>query len=295
MVAPPEGAADGRSVVFLLIRSLRPEQWTKNLIVFAGLIFGRELFDSSSLVRALSAFAVFCVLSGVVYTVNDIMDREADRRHPLKVLRPIASGALSPRLAGTVAAILAAAALIGSFVLGFWFGAVALAYLVLQALYSGPLKHIVILDVLTIAIGFVLRAVAGAVAINVAISHWLLIVTILGALFLALSKRRHELVMLADGCEAIVRAKHPNAVEETDALLLKVISERIADHQLDDTQLTLHELELIRQSFLDTLRGAYHPRIEYPELTRPGARQEALPAERLHETPPPVKVKSENA
>jgi 4-hydroxybenzoate polyprenyltransferase len=198
-VASPDGAADGRSVVSLLIRSLRPEQWTKNLIVFAGLIFGRELFDPSSLVRTLSAFAVYCVLSGVVYTVNDIMDREADRRHPLKMLRPIASGALSPRLAGTVAAILAAAALIGSFMLGFWFGAVALTYLVLQTLYSGPLKHIVILDVLTIAIGFVLRAVAGAVVIDVPISHWLLIVTILLALFLTLSKRRHELVMLADG------------------------------------------------------------------------------------------------
>lgn len=105
------------------------------------------------------------------------------------------------------------------------------------------------------------------------------------------------LVMLSDGCEAIVRAKHPNAVEETDALLRKVISEKIADHQLDDTQLTLQELEVIRQSFLDTLRGAYHPRIEYPELNRPGAQQQALPVERLSEAPPTsaVKVNSENA
>jgi 4-hydroxybenzoate polyprenyltransferase len=149
--------------------------------------------------RAVAAFVVFCALSGVVYVVNDIMDREADRQHPLKALRPIASGALSPALAGGVALVLAAGALILAFWLGGRFGAVALAYLLLQSLYSGPLKQIVILDVLTIAVGFVLRAAAGAVVIDAPISHWLLVVTILLALFLALSKRRHELVLLADG------------------------------------------------------------------------------------------------
>ena len=104
------------------------------------------------------------------------------------------------------------------------------------------------------------------------------------------------LVMLADGCEAIVRARRPSALEETDALLRKVISERVAEHQLDDTSLTLHDLEIIRQSFLDTLRGAYHPRIEYPEMNKV-SRVESLPAERMHETPtqPAAKVKSENA
>jgi membrane-associated HD superfamily phosphohydrolase len=101
--------------------------------------------------------------------------------------------------------------------------------------------------------------------------------------------------MLADGCEAAVRARRPSAVEETDATIRKIISERIADHQLDLTDLTLQDLEIIRQSFLDTLRGAYHPRIEYPELNK-GKQQktEALPAERLQETTPTVKVKSEN-
>ena len=197
--ALPKGGAGSRSTAALLFHSLRPEQWTKNLIVFAGLIFGLGLFDRRAVLRSLLAFAVFCVLSGVVYVVNDIMDREADRRHPLKARRPIASGALSPALAGAVAAVLAAVALAAAFALGIRFGAVAVTYLVLQSAYSGPIKHIVILDVLAISLGFVLRAAAGAVAIDVPISHWLLVVTILLALFLALSKRRHELVLLADG------------------------------------------------------------------------------------------------
>ena len=197
--AAPTGGAGTRSTAAFIFHSLRPEQWTKNLIVFAGLIFGLELFNRTAVVRSVLAFAVFCALSGVVYIVNDIMDREADRRHPLKARRPIASGALSPVLAGGVAAALAVVALAAAFALGVPFGAVASSYLVLQFAYSGPLKHIVILDVLAIAIGFVLRAAAGAVVIRVPISHWLLVVTILLALFLALSKRRHELLLLADG------------------------------------------------------------------------------------------------
>jgi len=202
-VAPSsDGGGRRGSVVIYFLRSLRPEQWTKNLIVFAGLLFqpgARELFNPVALARTVTAFVAFCLLSGVVYVFNDITDREADRRHPVKRSRPIASGALSPWMAGGGAAILAIGALSVAFLLSWSFGAVAVSYLVLQALYSGPLKHIVILDVLTIAFGFVLRAVAGAVAIDVLISHWLLVVTILLALFLGLSKRRHELVMLADG------------------------------------------------------------------------------------------------
>jgi 4-hydroxybenzoate polyprenyltransferase len=159
--APAKGGAGGRSTAVLLLHSLRPEQWTKNLIVFAGLIFGLELFDRTAVLRSLLAFAVFCALSGVVYIFNDIMDREADRRHPLKARRPIASGALSPSLAGGVAAALAAVALAAAFALGIPFGVVALSCVLLQAACSGPLKRIVIVDVLAIAIGFVLRAAAG--------------------------------------------------------------------------------------------------------------------------------------
>jgi 4-hydroxybenzoate polyprenyltransferase len=132
-----------------------------------------------------------------VYLINDIADRETDRRHPLKARRPIASGALSVRAASLAAATLLATSFAGAAALGRWFGAVAVAYVLLQALYSGPLKHIVIIDVLTLAIGFVLRAVAGAVAVHVEISNWLLVCTVLLALFVALAKRRHEIVLLA--------------------------------------------------------------------------------------------------
>jgi 4-hydroxybenzoate polyprenyltransferase len=192
-------AVPGRPIILQLLVSLRPSQWTKNLLVFAGLLFGRRLFDGRAVVEALSAFAVFCALSGVVYLANDVADRESDRQHPLKARRPIASGALPVSTAVTAAITLGAVALAASAAIGTRFAGVAAAYVALQLLYSGLLKHIVILDVLTIAIGFVLRAVAGAVAVNVEISHWLLVCTILLALFIALAKRRHEIVLLADG------------------------------------------------------------------------------------------------
>jgi 4-hydroxybenzoate polyprenyltransferase len=187
------------SFAFNLLISLRPSQWAKNLLVFAGLLFGLRLFDIEAVGRAFAAFGVFCLLSGVVYLINDIADRQTDREHPLKARRPIASGALPVPAALTSAIVLAVAALAGAFALGPRFFIVAASYLALLALYSGVFKHIVIIDVLTIAIGFVLRAVAGAVAVNVDISHWLLVCTILLALFISLAKRRHELLLLADG------------------------------------------------------------------------------------------------
>jgi 4-hydroxybenzoate polyprenyltransferase len=191
--------ADRRSAVVNLLISLRPGQWTKNFLVFAALIFAEQLFDVSAVATATAAFAIFCALSGVVYLVNDIADRHTDREHPLKRRRPIAAGTLPVATAATAAALIGAAALAAAFALGRWFGLVAAAYVGLQALYSGPLKHIVIIDVLTLSIGFVLRAAAGAVAINVVISHWLFVCTILLAMFIALAKRRHEIVLLAEG------------------------------------------------------------------------------------------------
>lgn len=181
-----------------LLVSLRPRQWTKNLVVFAGLIFGERLDDPSAVGRALAAFAVFCALSGAVYLLNDVADRESDRRHPLKARRPIAAGVVTPGVALVTAAALAAAALGAAYALGPWFGHVALSYVGLLGLYSAWLKHVVILDALVLALGFVLRAAAGAVAIAVPMSHWLLVLTIQLALFLGLAKRRHELVWLAD-------------------------------------------------------------------------------------------------
>ena len=189
----------GRSLARNLLISIRPGQWTKNLIVFAALIFGRRLTDPTAVGLACAAFFVFCGLGGTVYLINDVIDREQDRRHPLKARRPIASGALQPA-AALIAALVLGGASVG---VAFWIrpalGAIAVAYVALHMAYSGWLKHVVILDVLTIAIGFVLRAAGGGMAIAVPVSQWLLVCTILLALFLALSKRRHELVLLADG------------------------------------------------------------------------------------------------
>ena len=196
---PPGTDAPSRSVATNLLRSIRPDQWTKNLFVFAGLIFGRQLTDPEAVGLAAAAFVIFCALSGVVYLLNDVADREQDRRHPIKARRPIASGALAPSSAMTVAGTTAVVALSIAWLIGPRFGLVATTYVALLAAYSFYLKHIVILDVLTIAIGFVLRVAAGAVAIAVPMSHWLLVCTVLLALFLGLSKRRHELTLLADG------------------------------------------------------------------------------------------------
>jgi 4-hydroxybenzoate polyprenyltransferase len=207
--------APARPVAISLFLSLRPSQWTKNLIIFAGLIFGQRLLDPRAVATSCAAFAIFCALSGVVYLVNDVADRDADRRHPLKRNRPIASGAVSVGLAIGTALVLGGISLAAAYWLRPMFAAVAALYVALLALYSGPLKHVVIIDVLTIAIGFVLRAVAGAVAIDVPISHWLLILTILLALFLALSKRRHELVLLADNA-----TRHRRILEEYSPYLL---------------------------------------------------------------------------
>ena len=198
-----------------LLRSLRPEQWSKNLLVFAALIFSEKLFDPAAVRVAIAAFAIFCALSSVVYLFNDVADRESDQQHPLKKHRPIAAGTLSVGTALGAAAVLGTAAIGAAFLLSVPFGLVATAYLALMSLYSGPLKHIVIIDVLTIAIGFVLRAVGGAAALGVAFSHWLLVCTFLGAVFIALAKRRHELVLLADGA-----ASHRPILGEYSAYLL---------------------------------------------------------------------------
>lgn len=175
--------------------SLRPRQWVKNLFVFAGLVFGQRLF-TPAVWPALAAFAIFCVLSGAIYLVNDVADRDKDRLHPKKRERPIAAGRLPARVALGVAVVLVAVGLTAAAALSTGVLIVSVAYVTLLAAYSAWLKHIVIVDVLTVAVGFVLRALAGTLAIDVAISGWLLICTVLIALFLALGKRRHEYLTL---------------------------------------------------------------------------------------------------
>lgn len=195
--------------------SLRPDQWTKNLIVFAALIFAVKLLDLAALALASAAFLIFCALSGAVYLFNDVSDLEADRLHPLKRGRPIASGALGSGAALGWAAGLGVLALAAAFALRPMLGVVAAAYLALFASYTRWLKHIVILDVMSIAMGFVLRAVAGGLVIGVSVSDWLLVCTILLALFLGLAKRRHELTMLSDEASG-----HRRILEEYDPYLL---------------------------------------------------------------------------
>jgi 4-hydroxybenzoate polyprenyltransferase len=206
---------EGRSWAPSVFVSLRPEQWTKNFIVFAALIFSRRLLDPAAVALALAAFLIFCALSGAVYLINDLSDREADRRHPLKSRRPIAAGALSPRTAWLWALGLILAGFGAAFWLASGFGWTAAGYVALQVSYSRWLKHVVIIDVMSIAAGFVLRAVGGGLVISVRISEWLLVCTILLALFLGLSKRRHELTLLAAGAGG-----HRRILEEYDPYLL---------------------------------------------------------------------------
>ena len=201
-------------MLWRVVVSLRPRQWVKNLFVFAGLVFSQRLFTPSAW-TALGAFAIFCGLSGAIYLFNDVADRDKDRLHPDKRMRPIASGRLSVR----VALIAAAGLIVSGLAAAVWvsrpFALVALAYVVLLSAYSAWLKHVVIVDVLVVAIGFVLRAAAGALAIGVAISGWLLICTILLALFLALGKRRHEVLTLEESA-----ARHRPILAEYSAGLL---------------------------------------------------------------------------
>lgn len=181
------------------VKSLRPYQWVKNGLLFAGVLFAGRLTDGLALGRAVEGFVAFSLLSGVVYLFNDLRDVEADRLHPKKRLRPLASGALAPGLAwgGLVAVLLIAGAL--SLHLGPRFVATAAAYLLLNLGYSMGLKHVVLVDVMVIAAGFVLRAIAGVellvpIAPDVELSPWLLVCTFFLALFLACGKRRQELL-----------------------------------------------------------------------------------------------------
>jgi len=179
-----------------LLRLIRPTQWIKNGVVLAGLIFAGEATSASQDVLALQALIAFCFLSSSVYVLNDIVDRKRDSLHPLKKNRPIASGAISIATATVMGLVLVVAGFLLAVSINQNFVVTAACYLILNLLYTTWLKNIVILDVMTIAAGFVLRALAGALAVSVDISAWLLISTFVLALFLGLGKRRHELIVL---------------------------------------------------------------------------------------------------
>jgi len=179
------------------VLTLRPAQWTKNLFVAAALVFAKKFFDVPSVLRTLAAIGIFILLAGAHYFVNDLLDFEEDRVHPRKAKRPIAAGRIGRGEAVAAAAGLAALSLVLADLLSPAFFGVAAAYMVLQLAYSYRLKHVVILDIFLVASGFVLRVVAGGLVIAVPLSPWLLLCTMLLALFLAISKRRHELRLLA--------------------------------------------------------------------------------------------------
>ena len=188
-----------------LIKTMRPRQWAKNLVVFAALVFDRQLrFDNlPAVLRTAVGFIIFCLLSGVVYIINDILDAEADRQHPDKRNRPIASGALPIPHALTIAIALVVILFPISYLLSPGFALVALAYFILNLVYSKWLKHVPLLDVFSIALGFVLRVAAGVTLIHVArFSPWLYVVMTLGALYIGFGKRRAELALLAEGANA---------------------------------------------------------------------------------------------
>jgi 4-hydroxybenzoate polyprenyltransferase len=216
-----------------LIGALRPRQWPKNGLVFIALAFTLNLQEPGLLVRSVAAFACFCALSSAGYLLNDVVDVEADRGHPTKRLRPIAAGQMPVQFALGLGLGLALVGLAGAFVITPLLGVLALAYALLTAVYSTTLKHLVLLDIFGIAGGFVLRAAAGAVAIDVPISPWLYIATLLGALLIALGKRRTELETL--GVEAAIghrRNLESYSLDFIDQLILVVSSAALMTYAL---------------------------------------------------------------
>lgn len=218
MTPPVPRAFTAMGLPKALLKAIRPHQATKNLFVFAALVFTGRLDETALLLMTVAAFLLFTLTAGSVYLLNDLLDVEQDRQHPKKCNRPIASGALPVPIAWTAMVVLA----IGSIAAGLWlrpaFGLALLAYFLIQVAYCVKLKHIVLIDVFTIAAGFVLRAVAGALVIHVNISHWLLLCTLQLALFLGFGKRRQELVLLGDGA-----GKHRANLDEYSIPLLDQI------------------------------------------------------------------------
>ena len=224
-------------MISAIIREMRPKQWTKNLLLFAGVIFAQKLHEPHRVLDALFAFIIFCGLSSAVYIINDIRDAQSDREHPLKSKRPIASGELPVPIAAAIAAGLIIVGIIWAFFihwrpgaplaesLNWWFAIFAIIYLVLMTAYSLGLKHVVILDLMIVAIGFVLRAMAGVHAIEnpgemIRITPWFITCVLFLALFIVICKRRHELLLLSHAA----RQHRPVLEHYTPAFLDQMVS-----------------------------------------------------------------------
>lgn len=204
-----------RDSLGLILLSMRPRQWLKNGFLFAALLFSRNIFHPAQVLTSVFAFGIFCLASGAVYVLNDLLDMEQDRNHPQKRSRPLASGALEPEIGALAFAVLLPISLLAGSLVNLTFLLAVAAYLVLQIAYCTFLKKMILLDVFSIAAGFFLRVAAGSAAIGVPMSKWLLICTIFISLFLALAKRRHELLALGAGA-----GEHRKTLEEYNLLFL---------------------------------------------------------------------------
>ena len=214
------------------LKLARPKQWIKNGFVLAGIVFAGEIFSPPLILAALLAFAAFCLLSSATYAANDVLDIEEDRKHPLKRLRPVASGTIKPRAALVFSALLAAGGLALAFAANTGVGFAGIGYLVLQAVYTTYLKHEAILDVMSISAGFVIRALAGVAAVGVPLSPWLIICTGLLTLFLGFSKRRHELATLGDSAVSHRKNLQHYSVPMLDQMMNIMISATIIGYAL---------------------------------------------------------------
>jgi 4-hydroxybenzoate polyprenyltransferase len=217
---------------FPLLWALRPKQWTKNGLLFVALAFTLNLHNVPLLVRAIGAFVCFCAISSAGYLLNDVVDVEGDRQHPSKRFRPIAAGQVTVRVATLTGLVLGAAGMAGAFALDEALGLLAVAYVALTVGYSLWLKHIVLVDVFCVGAGFVLRAAAGAVAIGVPISPWLYSATMLGALLIALGKRRSEIQLLGDGASGHRKNLESYSIGLIDQLIIVVSSAALMTYAL---------------------------------------------------------------
>lgn len=216
-----------------LIKSMRLRQWTKNAFVLAAVVFDRQLGNPEAVIRSLAGFLLFCLLSSSVYLINDVVDAPADRQHPQKRNRPIASGKLPVSVAITAAVIIVLGTIPAAFLLAPWFGWITLAYFLINLAYSNWLKHIPILDVMIIAAGFVLRVAAGVTLVTVErFSPWLYVVTTLGALFIGFGKRRSELSLLEKEANSHRRVFDGYTIPLLDQLILIVSSTTIIAYSL---------------------------------------------------------------
>ena len=216
-----------------LVRTMRPKQWIKNILIFAALVFDRQLFDVEPFLRTVAGFVLLCLASSTIYLINDIADIEQDREHPKKKNRPLASGALSVRIAAVAALVFGIIAISTSFILGAGFGMILFLYLIINLFYSFWLKHIPIIDVMLVASGFVLRVGAGVSLIVVErFSPWLYVCTTLLALFMSFGKRRAEIKLLADKANSHRRVLDGYSIALLDQLIVIVSATTIMAYSL---------------------------------------------------------------